>query len=137
LNIQWRIIAVVSLIALQIILGVGVFKYGYDKGVALSESKYHKADIKALEKVITQTEALVSEAEKASLAINQTISDRAKADHKTTQDIRNALSTTAHLRVDCVFDNNVMQQLGEAADRADQAAASGIVSAMPARTTPD
>lgn len=137
MNLKLRIIGVVSAVLLHIILGAGVFKYGYDKGYAASESKYQKADIQALEKIITKTELLISEAEQASLAISKTISDRAQADHKTTQDIRHALSTTAHLRVSCVFDNNVMQQLSEAANRADHAAASGFGSAVPTRAAPE
>lgn len=137
MNLRLRIIGVVSAVLLQIILGAGVFKYGYDKGYAVSESKYQKADIQALEKIISKTELLIGKAEQASLAISKTISDRVKADHKTTQDFRHALSTTAHLRVDCVFDNNIMQQLAEAADRADQAAASGISGAVPTRAAPD
>lgn len=132
-----KVIVFLIVVVAQVGNGIFVYRYGYDKGFSSAESKYQKADIKALEKVITKTESLIGEAERTSLAISKTISDRVKADQKTTQEFHDALSTTAHLRVDCVFDNNVMQQLGETANRADQAATAGFISAVPASAAPD
>lgn len=134
MNLKLKILAVVSAIILQLTFGGVMYLHGHDTGFSAAESKHQKADIAALNGVIANTEKLTKAADAASLAINKSIVDRQAADRKTTQDFKHALSTTAHLRVSCVFDNNIMRQLSEAADRADQATTSGIVGAMPTRT---
>lgn len=134
MSITAKSISLLLVIAAQVATGVWGHSVGFSKGVAAAESKYQKADIAALKGVIANTEKLTKAADAASLAMNKSIVDRQAADRKTTQDFKHALSTTAHLRVSCVFDNSIMRQLSEAADRADQAATSGIVSAVPTST---
>jgi len=125
MNTKAQIIAALIVVILQIVFGALVFKYGYDKG-------YSASDIKSLQGVIDSTEKLTKAADKASLFFNKLMSGQIKANQQTTQDLLNALSTTAHLRVNCVFDDGVMRQIYQAADRADAAAASGIANTMPA-----
>lgn len=104
--------------------------FGYMRGVADTKEKNLNDEIvslnKSLEGLAEQTKAVG----KLNLQLSKTIADRKKADAQSTQVFTNALNTTAHLRFNCVFDDNIMQQLFHAADRADQAASSGFVSPL-------
>lgn len=110
---------------------------GYSAGLADAKLDVQKADIASLNKSIGDLRVATKDANEANFRIHKTISDRVIADRKTTQDIRHALTSTSYLRNDCLFDSGIMQQLSEAADRADQAAASGFNSAMPTGSAPN
>lgn len=111
---------------------VMTYKTGYANAQREAVSDCQSATIKQLQSILTDAEQLTVDANAASLALNKTISDRIVADAKTTKDIRDALKTTAHLRIDCKLPDNVMRDLAAARQRANEAAASGIDSAMPA-----
>jgi hypothetical protein len=111
-------------------------QWGYTKGVADTKAKQQTADIAALNKSIGDLNEATKKAGDVNLQLSNTISTRQKADADSTRAFKNALSTTAHLRVNCVFDSNIMQQLSTAADRADKAAGSGFGGALPTGDPP-
>lgn len=108
----------------------------YREGVAATTKKHLAEEIQSLNKSISDLDTETKKAGAMNLVLHNTISARKKADDKSTQVFTNALSATAHLRFNCVFDDNIMQQLYYSADRADQAASSGLVSAMPTGDPP-
>lgn len=112
-------------------------EFGYQQGVAETKELHFAADIARLNLVLDDFNVAVRAAGEANLQLNKTISARQKADAESTKVFTNALNATAHLRFNCVFDDSIMQQLHQTADRADQAAASGISVAMPSSSPPD
>lgn len=102
----------------------------YQKGVADTVENNLTANIKSLQASISDLDEETKKAGNLNLQLSQLFSARKKADAEYTKVFTNALSTTKHLRINCVFDNNIMQQLNESADRADAAATSGITSAL-------
>jgi flagellar biosynthesis chaperone FliJ len=128
---------VVSALLLQLALLAGVFKAAYDKGFAAAQIENQQSQIDQLATVIGNTQTLVNYAESVSERIQQTLSSHQVADQKTTQEIHRALSQTASTRIDCKFDDVVMQQLTAARDRANQAATAGIGYPLPASITTD
>jgi hypothetical protein len=109
----------------------GVTGYlGYVMGVANTTQKNLGDEIASLNKSLDGLAEQTKQAGKLNLQLSQTINDRKKADAQSTQVFTNALAATAHLRFNCVFDDNIMQQLHQAADRADQTASSGFAGAL-------
>lgn len=103
---------------------------GYQKGVADTTQKNLTGEIASLNKSLDGLAEQTKQAGKLNLQLSQTINDRKKADAQSTQVFTNALAATAHLRFNCVFDDNIMQQLHLSADRADQTASSGFAGAL-------
>lgn len=104
--------------------------FGYMRGVADTKEKNLSDEIASLNKSLDGLAEQTKKAGKLNLQLSQTINDRKKADAKSTQVFTNALAATAHLRFDCRFDDNIMQQLFQTADRADEAASGGLVSSL-------
>lgn len=103
---------------------------GYQKGVADTTQKSLTNEIVWLSESLQDLDSHAKRAGELNLQLSKTIADRKKADAQSTQVFTNALNATAHLRFNCVFDDNIMQQLHQAADRADHAAASGFASPL-------
>lgn len=109
---------------------------GYVKGVADTTQKNLSGEIASLNKSLGDLAEQTKRAGQLNLLLSQTIAARKKADDQSTQVFTNALAATAHLRFNCVFDDNIMQQLHHAANRADQAASSGFAGALPTGDPP-
>ena len=108
-----------------------VFGWGHANATASESSACQAQTIGQLDSTLQQMQQLTRDASAANLALGQTISARQQADAQATTEIRNALKTTAHLRVDCVFDDGVMRALSTARQRANHAAASGLINPVP------
>lgn len=128
-------------IALSALVGLGLAlaatwllasSTAYDLGYAAAAAQCQQAQLDGLTAVIDSAQGLTTAANEASQALGKTISARKQADARTTKEIRDALATTAAQRAGCMFNDGVMQQLGDARDRAAEAAAGGIRRAMPA-----
>lgn len=100
-------------------------------GVAETTEKNLTDEIESLNQSLEGLNEQSQKAGELNLQLSNTIAARKKADAASTQVFTNALNATAHLRFNCVFGDNIMQQLDQAADRADQAAASGFTGALP------
>jgi hypothetical protein len=103
---------------------------GYVKGVADTTQENLASEIVSLNNSLDGLAEQTKKAGELNLQLSNTIADRKKADAQSTQVFTNALAATAHLRFNCVFDDSIMQQLFQAADRADQAASSGFAGAL-------
>lgn len=123
-----------QLLTLAACLGVVGYAHHSGKELGLAEGKSQCAESKVdqLNELLRNAEQVSADANAASLALNQSIADRITVDQQTTSEIRRALTTTKHLRVDCVLPADVMHQLTAARNRANQAAAGGIDRAVPA-----
>ena len=110
---------------------------GYQMGVTDTTEKNLRADVDSLNQSIVNFNAENKKAGQLNLQLSNTISARVKADAESTKVFSNALAATSHLRFNCLFDDNIMQQISEAADRADHAATSGITFALPSGPPPD
>lgn len=122
----------IALVVTWLLANHTAHQLGFAEGQASAREQCQLAQLGALQDVIDSTKGLIADANTASQALGKTISDRKQADAKTTREIRDALALTAPVRAGCVFDAGVMQQLGDARNRAAQAAASGIRSPVPA-----
>lgn len=110
---------------------------GYQKGVADTTRQNLTDEIESLNQSLADLAEQSHKAGELNLQLSKTIADRKKADAQSTQVFTNALNATAHLRFDCRFDDNIMQQLFKAADRADEAASSGFAGALRTGDPPD
>lgn len=108
--------------------------YGRSQAKAAAVQVCLQTEVDGLHQVINRIDALGKAAQSANLTLSNTIATRQKADQQATREFAHALSTTAHLRVECVFDADVMHPLNHAADRADAAAAGGVSRTLPAGT---
>lgn len=122
-----RILGVITFYVLSVLVAQN---YGYNNGYAVAVQECQRADIKKLNDVIDGTKQLVADANHASLLLGKTINERKTFDVTATQEIRRALSTTAHLRVNCIVPDDVMHKLAAARARANTAATSGINSSV-------
>lgn len=127
--------ALYVVIAIAAVGGAGGL--GYWKGRTDSREENLTQHVESLNQSITNLNAATKEAGQLNLRLGKTISNREKADQKSTQVFTNALNASAHLRFNCVFNDSIMQQLSQAADRADEAASSGITNSLPTRSPPD
>lgn len=127
----WLLAAVLALSS-----AMGGYFYGRSEGVVAEAGKRDAAAVKGLTEIIDSHVALIDQANAASRKMRGALALRADADAKTTKDFRDALALHAAARVDCVFDDGVMRQLAAARDRAAQAAARGIQSALPGASSP-
>lgn len=128
--LQKKLLALAIAAAVAGGIGFASYQYGHLKGYSAANTEWQAADIEALTGVIDEFKTLAKEANTQSLALSKTIAARKKADDQSTQVFTNALAATAHLRFNCVFDDSIMQQLYQAADRADEAASSGFAGAL-------
>ena len=125
--------ATAALAGLVLAVGTGIAGYGYgiDQGKALEKGRQ---DGKALETITDQIAAhadLVKRSGAASKGMRAAVAQLEKANTQTTTEIADALTTTAPDRADCVFPSGVMRGLEAARERAAQAAAGGVVGALP------
>ncbi|AQT58708.1 hypothetical protein [Cellvibrio sp. PSBB023] len=100
--------------------------FGYMRGVADAKEKHLSDEITSLNNSLGDLAKQTKKAGELNLKLSKTIADRQRADDQSTQVFTHALAATSHLRFNCVFDDNIMQQLHQSADRADQATTSGI-----------
>ena len=127
--------ALVGGLLLAAAAGIGGYGYGLDQGKALEKGRQ---DAKALETITDQIAAhadLVKRSGAASKGMRAAVAQFEKANTQTTREIADALTSTAPDRADCVFPADVLRGLQSARDRAAEAAASGIRSALPAAPT--
>lgn len=124
-----------ALLALLIVggaaFGGGVW-YGRTEGRADEKATQDAATVRQLGEIISAHTALVGEANKTSQALRVATSQRTALDNKTNKELKDALAKTAGTRAGCQFDDDSMRQLEGARARANQAAAGGIVGAVPA-----
>ncbi|MGR9068632.1 hypothetical protein [Klebsiella pneumoniae] len=107
-----------------------VWLQGYERGAGdvrleVANQKTREAGY-ALSQFIAGAKQLTAEANKASNALAAQVAARQAADEQSTREVKNALKKTASQRVMCVFDDDVMQLLREARQRAATAAADGL-----------
>lgn len=109
---------------------------GYSAGHADAVSEYQQADIKALNKSISDLKVATKDAGALSLRLHEQLSKRQQADAQASRAFKDALKITSSQRSNCNFDGDIMQKLTTSADRADKAAASGITKPMPSSRSP-
>lgn len=129
------VVVVWAALALLAGLGIGGLTgtlYGRHTGAEEQLGRAARSQVEDLTALIDSQKGLVKAANDAGAAMRRAIDRRAAADAQSTKELRDALSETADSRVDCVFGPDVMRQLAEARDRAAQAAAGGLLGALPA-----
>src|SRR5690554_703525 len=115
-----RLRLILMALALAALIASHTFAYfwGNQRGEHTQQNACQTAQIDQLNTLIATTAQLTQQAGKASLALGASINARKSADAKTTQEIRRALNSTAHLRVNCVLDAGVMRLIEQAANAA-------------------
>jgi hypothetical protein len=123
----------IALLALAIGLAgtVGGFFYGHHTGEIAEAAKRDGQAVKDLTGLIESHKDLIKAAGAASKAMRGAIAQRAAQDAQTTQEFKDALTSTADSHAGCVFPDGVMRQLAAARDRAAEAAAFGVRGALP------
>ena len=105
--------------------------WGTTQGRAQARAEHDAATLQQLGQVLQGHQAYVERAQAASRRMRAAAAQRAQADTRSNQELRDALIESAGVRAGCVFPAGVMQQLEDARDRAAQAAASGLLGALP------
>lgn len=111
--------------------GSGGYVYGHAAGAAGKVAEQDRETVKGLTEIITSHADLITKASAASKSMRQAIALRSQADTQSTTELKDALAATADSRSGCTFDAGVMRQLATARDRAAQAAAGGVLGAVP------
>ena len=111
--------------------GVGGYGYGLDQGKALEKGRQDADSLKTVTDQITAHVDLVKQSGVASRNLRLAVAAREKVNDTTSKELGDALTTTADSRVGCVFPAGVMRGLEAARERAAQAAAGGVVGALP------
>lgn len=121
-----RILLIIVLLSALVASHYAVFQWGSAEARRAEHATCQQATIETLTATINASEKLAADAKAASLTLNKTIIARTAADQQATSEIRRALTTTKHLRLECVLPTDVVHELTRARDRANTAAASGI-----------
>ena len=111
--------------------GVGGYAYGIDQGKALQKGHNDATALQAVTEQITAHADLVKQSATASRSLRLAVAARQRVDVSTSKELGDALTATADSRAGCVFPAGVMRGLEAARERAAQAAASGVVGALP------
>ena len=127
-------VAVAGLL-LAVAAGIGGHGYGLVQGQALEKGRRDGQALDTLTAQISAHADLVKRSGAASRSMREAAAQLEQANIKTTTEMADALATTAPDRADCVFPADVLRGLQSARDRAAEAAASGIRSALPAAPT--
>ena len=116
------------------VMGLGtlwfIWHQGYERGAGdvrleVAKQKTREAG-DALNQFIAGVKQLTAEANNASNALAAQVAARQAADQQSNRELKNALKKTASQRVMCMFDDDVMQLLREARQRAATAATDGL-----------
>ena len=101
--------------------------WGHTKGLALGELRcqavHDSKSVGDLSRLIASSQALVADANQASSQLRAAAAKRRQVDQQFLKGFDDALLKTADGRSGCVFEPGLMQQLGEARQRASDAAA--------------
>lgn len=132
-----KIIAIFAFLLLLATSHSVVYFWGASNARGSEHAKCQQQTITGLADTLEQTKLLMDQSNAHNLRLGKTINIMIAANAQSTSEIRRALTTTSHLRIDCVFDDAVMHYIHDAADRADRAASSGIDDAVPTRAAPE
>lgn len=110
---------------------VGGYAYGEHQGALLEAGRRDAVVVKEMSTLLESHKGLVQRATQVSQAMRTATWQRAQQDAQTTQELTDVLQATARERADCVFDAGVLRQLSTARERAADAAANGIRTAVP------
>ena len=111
--------------------GVGGYDYGIDQGKALEKGRQDADSLKTVTDQIAAHVDLVKQSGAASRSLRLAVAAREKVNDTTSKELGDALTATADSRAGCVFPAGVMRGLEAARERAAQAAAGGVVGALP------
>ncbi len=140
MKVKYIVLIAAVLFALLFITVEFAREYGYQEG--LSDAKLEclenqLSDSKQALNSFTKAADLAAErVRQADRSLSERIAEQEQRDEQTTRDIKNALKKTAADRVKCVFDDDSMQQLAAARDRATAAVTGGINGHLSGAATP-
>lgn len=132
-----KIIGIVAFLLLLATSHSAVYFWGASSARGSEHAKCQQQTITGLADTLEQTKSLMDKSNAHNLRLGKTINTMIAANAQSTSEIRRALTTTSHLRIDCVFDDGVMHYIHNAADRADRAASGGLDDTVPARAAPE
>lgn len=110
--------------------------FSYQQGVAATVEKQLDNEIVSLRESLVDLKNATKDAGEQNIKLNHSINLIKQTQTQSTKVFNDALNATAHMRVNCVFDDDIMRKLNEAASAADKAAASGFSGAMPTGDPP-
>ncbi|GKT21679.1 hypothetical protein [Acidovorax sp. SUPP3334] len=116
---------------LSVAVGIGGYVYGFGQGKAAEKGRQDSETVQSLTQQIGAHADLIKQSKAVSRDLRRAVSLREQADQKSSQELSHELNATADSRTGCVFPTGVMRGLSAARDRAAQAAADGIGSAVP------
>ena len=121
-----------GLVIAAIVGGGAGYLYGRHEGSQLERARIDAQSVRELTDLIESHKGLIAESAAAGKGMRQALVSRRAQDQAATKELRNVLAETADRRVDCVFEPRVMRELEAARERAAQAAAGGVLGAVPA-----
>ena len=110
---------------------------GYDQGRAAAQAQQDHDTAQALSKSLQQASDAINQANTASNDMRAALNKLQTAQGSSTQELKNALAKNHADPVVCRFDADSMRILADARERATQAAAGGVLSAVPATSGAD
>lgn len=124
--------ALLTVLIVGIAAAGGGYWLGLNEGQRDAKAAHDSTQVAELTQIISATDTLIQRANTASADLRAQTTARAEFDSKTTRELRDALIKSAGNRAGCRYDVVSLHLLEEARERANQAAASGVLNAMPA-----
>lgn len=132
-----RVSHAVLALVLGMLLSGGLSAYvAYQHALIDAQGQQDHKTVEELSIALTAAQSLAADAAKASGEWRELLNTRAAHDQKTTKELRHALSLSAAGRAGCRVDGRSMRLIEDAREAANTAAASGVLSTVPADPGP-
>lgn len=124
--------ALLALLAASLAAAGGGYWLGLEEGRSDVKAAHDSDQVAALNRVIDTTNGLIQQANTASADLRAQTAARAEYDLKTSKELKDALIKSAGSRAGCRYDVVSLRLLEAARERANKAAASGVLDTVPA-----
>lgn len=126
--------ALLAALLIALMAAGGGYWLGLREGSSDVQASHDSEQVRSLTRLLDATDALIDEANTAGTDLRTQTAARAAIDSRTSKELKDALSKSAGTRAGCRFDVVSLRLLDEARERANQAAATGVLDAVPATT---
>ena len=123
--------ALLVLLIVALLAVGGGYWLGLREGKSDAQATADSLQVESLTKVLNATDELIRGANQASADLRSQTAARATADIKTTKELKDALSKSAGSRAGCRYDVVSLRLLEDARERANTAAATGVLNTVP------
>lgn len=123
--------ALFALLLASLAAGGGGYWLGLSEGRSDVQAAHDSKQVDELKRVISTTDGLIKQANVASAELRAQTAARGEFDLRTSKELKDALIKSAGTRAGCRYDVVSLRLLEAARERANKAAASGVLDTVP------